>query len=62
MLKIKIKPRKQFLSLKRRQLARKIAKNRALYTRLLFLRVRRIVTEVSLKSSKKLISRYAGYR
>lgn len=60
--KVKMKPRKPTLSPKRRQLARKIAKNRALHTRLLFLHVRRIVTEVSMKSSKKLLSRYAGYR
>lgn len=60
--KVKTKSRKLPLSFKRRQPARKIAKNRALYTRLLFLRVRRIATEVSLKSSKKLLSRYAGYR
>lgn len=60
--KVKTKSRKLPLSFKRRQLARKIVKNRALYTRLLFLRVRRIATEVSLKSSKKLLSRYADYR
>lgn len=60
--KLKLKLRKLSVTLRKRQLARKIAKKRALGTRLLLLRVRRLAAEASMKGSKKRFSALRSYR
>lgn len=60
--KLRKKLRKLSVISKKRRFARKIAKKRALSTRLIFLRARRLAAEASMKGSKKRVSAYRSYR